>query len=364
MVGMELPPGLFLPNNHSAWQIRYKPLEEAKAIQLRDIVRKHYSVYIDEVRSVEQVDEAEVNSNNFKISGSRGGAEVVYLLRSVDARREPQALESRIAILQELDPSNVPLPQLVAAAPVIEDGRRYLLFDFIAADHYRGTREELLDCARTVGKLDAALQALSAEHKDDAGMRFTPEYLEACAFSVPMWRDIFAKVKEFTEPEAAETARQLLERGEEILRYTTWIESQQQLAAAMQVAHFDLHPHNFLADGSRIVAVLDFDSLRYTEKMRALSFATHRAVRQHLIYEGGEITAARIDEAKQAFRTAYREYGSLSDAEASMSPYFMRHEAMMRLAFTIKKFAETGVLVWKQDLPKQLGVMAEADYFS
>ena len=33
----------------------------------------------------------------------------------------------------------------------------------------------------------------------------------------------------------------------------------------------DLHPHNFLADGTRIVAILDFDSLRYVERMRALA---------------------------------------------------------------------------------------------
>lgn len=361
-----MPEGLFLPNNHSVWQIRYKPLEAGKAATLSALMRKHFSAHIDTVSGVEQVDEAEVNSNNFKITGSHGGKEVVYLLRSVDAQREPQALESRVAILKLLSTSGVPLPQVLPAAaePVIEDGRRYLLFVFIAADHYRGTREELLDCARTVAKLDVALQALSAEHKDDAGMQFTPEYLEACAFSTSIWQNVFAKIKEFTEPEAKETAQQLLERSEEILNYTAWIESQQKPEAKSQVAHFDLHPHNFLADGSRIVAVLDFDSLRYVEKMRTLSFATHRAVRQHLIYTGGEITSARIDEAKQAFRAAYREYGLLTDAEVASSPYFMRHEAMMRLTFTIKKFAETGVLVWKQDLPKQLAVMAEADYFS
>jgi Ser/Thr protein kinase RdoA (MazF antagonist) len=361
---MRIPSGLFLPNNHSQWQIRYRPLEEGRAARIREIVFAQYGEHIDVVTSVEQVDEAEVNSNNFKIVGTKDGKEVIYLLRSVPAEREPDALEARVAIMAELERQGVPVPHLVAInAPVVEDGRRFLLFNFIDANHYRGSKEELMSVGRAVAMLDTQLLALTPVHQNDPGMHFTQEYLEACAFSTAIWQDVFAKVKEFTEPETQETAKQLLEQSAQILNYTLWLESQPKPEASQQVAHFDLHPHNFLTDGMNVVAILDFDSLRYTEKMRAFAFAQHRAVRQHLIFEGSDVTTERIDEAKAAFRAAYREQGTVSDEEITTGPYFMRHEAMMRLAFTMKKFAQTGELLWKQDLPKQLSVMAEAGYF-
>ena len=49
---------LFLPNNHSKWNIAYRPVSPEVKEEITNVFMKHYGEEGDEVSSVEQVDEA------------------------------------------------------------------------------------------------------------------------------------------------------------------------------------------------------------------------------------------------------------------------------------------------------------------
>src|SRR5258708_5761346 len=104
---------LWQPNNHSVWSIRYRPVLGEVAKQLRSTLQTHYAQHLYSVASIEQVDEAEINSNNFKVVGLKNGEEVSYLLRKSPGTRSLQELERSLSLMQELLSRGVPVPHLL-----------------------------------------------------------------------------------------------------------------------------------------------------------------------------------------------------------------------------------------------------------
>lgn len=361
------PAPLFSPNNHSTWRISYRAVDEQRSAHLRDIVDTQYAMHIDTIISIEQVDEAEVNSNNFKISGEKNAERVKFLLRRLPASRPRSEIERRVGIMRLLGERGIVLPCPLPArgGGFVLDGadERFVMFDFISGDHYRGTREEFVDAGKIIGALDRELLALTPKYEDDVSFRFSEAYASVREFSVPIWEDIFAKAAVHAETEGTDSfGKQLLSRREEIMSAVAGLGTAPK--GTFQLAHFDLHPHNLLADGKAVLAVLDFDSVRHVEKMRAAAFAIHRLVRQHIVHTQPSDIATAVKEATAAFIAAYRSEHALTDEEAGMIPYFIRHESLSRLTNAMKEYANTGSSAWKQDLTKQLSNIGEAAFFA
>ncbi len=355
----------FAANNHSAWEIKYRPVEAKRIEELLSILKGYYVSYADTVEQIEQVDEAEVNSNNFKITGTKKGEPVTYLLRRVPATRTRNDIERTLVLVRLLAERGVAVPKLlktdVGDALVTQVDSWYFLFVFIESNHYRGTLAEVADAGRLIGTLDRELAHITPDYVHDPTFAFSEAYKKVREFSVPIWEDIFSKATLHAARESDSFGRQLLARREEIMASVRDLEAAP--AAKCQLMHFDLHPHNLLADGTRIMVILDFDSVRYVEKMRAVAFALHRLVRQHVVYTRPPNIAPALALAKTAFIKGYRSQNDLSDAELSVVSYFIKHESLSRLSGAMKEYASTGATAWEQDLAKQLNNIAEAAYF-
>jgi Ser/Thr protein kinase RdoA (MazF antagonist) len=128
--------------------------------------------------------------------------------------------------------------------------------------------------------------------------------------------------------------------------------------------HFDLHPHNLLADGEHLLAIIDLDSLRVFERMRAVAFALHRIVRQHIVFTQPEDIRAAAAEATRVFLDAYRTHMPLTNKDIHAIPYFIRTEALARLSYAMKDNYLHKNQTWKQDLEKQVSHILEAGYFT
>lgn len=361
------PPAVFEPNNHSVWRIEYHPVEKQTEQQLRTLWDSHFQNHLDSITSIEQVSEAEINSNNFKILGQKNGQSRMLLLRRVPRSRPRAEIERSCDIMQQLEAQGVPVPHVESedtSDPIVDaDDGYYVLFTFIESNHYQGTWDELVDTAKNIGALDRELRELTPRYASDNSLRFSESYVEARSFSPGIWEDLFTKAARLSEKEGKDSfGKQLLARREEIMRAVS--DAGTSPEASMQLVHFDLHPHNLLADGKRLLAILDFDAVRYVEKMRAVSFALHRMVRQYIVLNRPSNIAEEVTKAKDAFIAAYRSRNELSDSEIAMIPYFIKHESLSRLTSAMKEYANTGQLVWKQDLTKQLSNIAEAGYFS
>lgn len=363
-----MQPRVFQPNNHSRWEIKYRSVTSETAGALKDTFLAHYSNLADSIESIEQVDEAEINSNNFKVTGVKNGKEAVFLLRRYPAERNETAIRAIYEVVNFLRGRDLRVPEIINSdageALIFVPPYRYSVFRFETANHYRGTLEELESVAEGIGKLDAALSAFPDVARIKPVVAFPPRALTLREFSEAIWKDLFQKAEECREgrPKDEFNAR-VLAFKDFIMNALRETPPERYAAAPSQLVHIDLHPHNLLTDGHAPSVILDFDSLRFGERMRGVAFAIHRLVRQHIVFESPTDREKAVHEARDMFLEAYQTQNQLSEQEIQSLPYFIRNEALSRLSYALKEFYATGERAWAGDLEKQTATIAEAAYF-
>jgi Ser/Thr protein kinase RdoA (MazF antagonist) len=355
---------IFQPNNHSQWNIKYKPVSSETAENIRRIAGSYYDIKTEEILNIEQVDEAEINSNNFKITIGKGA----YLLRRYVGVRDENAIEETLKLTEEFAGEGVKVPRLKLSRDkklfVTSDNNLYALFMFIKADHYRGTREEIESAGREIGKLDKVLSGLSVTNKRKDKLSFPAKTKELRLYNIDVWKKIFQEARNQQKNSSADQFHaELLAKEDFILKIVGDMVKNKPLSISWSVVHFDLHPHNLLANGKEVVAIIDFDSLRYLEKMRALAFALHRMVRQYIIFNDLTDYPKAVTAAKKIFLDAYQSVCKIDEKELETAAYFIKDEALSRLTYAMKDNYFNNNPSWRQDLDKQTANLAEAIYF-
>lgn len=363
-----MQPTVFQPNNHSRWEIRYRPVLPETAEALKTLFLTHYSNLADSIASIEQVDEAEINSNNFKATAVKKGKKDVFLLRRYPAERSETAILSIYEVVNFLRGRDLSVPEIINSdageALIFVPPYRYSVFRFETANHYRGTLEELKSVAKGIGNLDAALSAFPNVARIKPVVAFPPRALALREFSEAIWEGLFQKAEKYRKehPEDEFNSRVLAFRD---LIMNALRETPPECYATLpsQLTHIDLHPHNLLTDGHALSVILDFDSLRFVERMRGVAFGLHRLVRQHIVFDNPPDIRKAVHWARHTFLDAYQTHNQLSEEEIQALPYFIRNEALSRLSYAMKEFYATGEKVWTGDLEKQTATIAEAAYF-
>jgi len=355
---------IFQPNNHSQWKIQYRQADQEKVEEAQRIIELFYDLKMDKILTVEQVDEAEVNSNNFKITTDNG----IYLLRRYIGVKDVKTIESTLKIIEELSEKGVKVPQLVVSKNkqlfVVAGDNPYALFQFLPADHYKGTRAEIESAGREIGKLDKALAELPITSKQQRKLSFSTKIKELRSYDLLVWQKIFqeARHQQKNNPKDQFHA-EFLAKENFILKAVSDIVKYKSSDVAWGVVHFDLHPHNLLANGKEVIAIIDFDSLHYLEKMRTLAFALHRMVRQYIVFNNLTDYKQAVSEAKDIFFNSYQNYCHIDEKELAMTNYFIQDEALSRLTYAMKDNYFNNNQSWHQDLYKQTNHIAEAIYF-
>lgn len=363
-----MQPEIFQPNNHNQWQIQYRRVPADAFEEIKSIFLKQYAVLAESVMSIEQVAEAEVNSNNFKIVASRDGIPQTFLFRRYPGHRDENTLRAVYGAIQFLQRKRIKAPRLLLNDSgdflLTVPPWRYSVFQFVEAHHYRGTLSELKSAAQEFGKLDRYLLGLPGADYFRSALAPSPEVVALREFSSEIWGKLFSRVRDHQReyPDDEFDARLL---GFENLIREAIVKTQPGRYAYLphQVIHSDLHPHNLLTDGTELRTILDFDSLRFLERARGVAFALHRLVRQHIVFTQSSDVRAACQGAQEIFLTAYQRKGALTKEEISALPYFIRHEALSRLSYAMKDLYYNGNLAWKGDLEKQTAAIAEAEYF-
>jgi Ser/Thr protein kinase RdoA (MazF antagonist) len=363
---MQLP--IFQPNNHSKWQISYRPVTTLLKGAIEAIFIKHYAKQGDSVISVEQVDETEINSNNFKVTFLRDRKEECILIRRYAHKRDHAMLEASALVLGFLREKGMRVPEIIRSRSgntfETDDNYTYAAFHFLHGHHYRGTLSEVADIAREFARLQNAFDDLPNKEELLRDLVFPPEVHELRRYSSDIWKELICKAKDKNslrnDPVFDE---RLCEFSDLILDAVEQTPSLQYENVAKKLVHFDLHPHNILTDGETLLAIIDFDSLRALEPMRAVAFALHRVIRQHIVFTQPSDISAAVKSAQTVFLDAYQKEKLLSRDEIDSIPYFIRSEAIARLSHAMKDYYINNNSSWKENLEKQTAAILEAKYF-
>lgn len=192
-----------------------------------------------------------------------------YLLkRRARGRDEPDKVAFCHAIQLHLAERQFPLPHLIGTrrhnnSMLQWEGRVYELFEYIKGTGYDGSLEATHDSGRVLALFHKLLAEYEPEHESARGTYHNARGVFGALEQLP------AKLRE-KYPDA-DTGGRVTKLAEFLhASYRQAAERVEQLGLAQwpqQIVHSDWHPGNMLFRGSRVVAVIDYDSARLAQRV-------------------------------------------------------------------------------------------------
>jgi len=247
-----------------------------------------------------------------------------YLLK----RRPPsRAFSTRMASAHRLQAhlavSGFPLPRLIP--PSSEDGavlhwggQIYEMFDYVRGQSYSGTVEETRSAALTLARFHNATAGFPAPEALPTGDYHDSNPVRTALNAIPSTlsgHDSIAGI----EGEVIDLSQRLYDAYESA---AATVQRRGLRTWPAGVIHGDWHPGNMLFRNLEVVAVIDYDSIRFSQRVidlanGALQFALERAAAPEDWPD--ELDQPRVTE----FLTSYRRELPISADERACLPYLM-----------------------------------------
>ncbi len=278
------------------------------------IVLSHYDV--GPIQAIQEFRRGSRRSPKLIISGLKG---VFLLKRRAPGRDDLARVLLAHGVQRHLAARGFPVPRLIERIDGGETllrhgGRIYELFEFIPGTRYDAS----LPATAESGRALALFHKIIADHQP-SDRRLSPSYHEAPGMAEQL-RLIAAR--DPGSPELGPTCRAL---GDLYAKAAAKAQSAGLGRWPAQIVHGDWHPGNTLYRGQKVVAVIDFDSVRH--EARALDVA-NGALQFSITMSGADLAQwpAHLDDSR--FKRFCRGYDSvegclLSTAELQAMPWLM-----------------------------------------
>lgn len=360
----ELP--IFKPNNHSNWQIRYEPIHDPLRFNMVGrVVLDSFCSSVDKIFSIEQVCETELNSNNFRVVyANKKGDTVKILVRLYPREKGCDSIQGVIDATKFLGDQGCKVPTIIttdSGNDLIKIANQYAtVFQFIEGNHFRGTLAEIENTAFDLGKFDKTLKRLPDAQEIMRKHKLSQKDSLLLSFSADEWQELLAKANQ----DKSDFGHVLCTYQKLILDS---LESVKNLATNKQSSnlfHCDLHPHNLIINGHKLVYFLDMDSLQEMEHVRSLAFGLHRLVRQYIVFQNIDPPniPKSVEQAKEVFIREYEKNNTLP-LEINFMRDVITHEILRRITYVVKSYYLYNDTAWAAELKKQLAFLPEANLF-
>lgn len=343
----------FDPFNHGTTSISYENVDQQRLSQLLAVLQNGWGM--SAIDQIQQVAEAEKNSNNFRAPTPSG----VFLLKEshVNSPRVQDMVNRGLLFLrsQGIAVSNLIVPQ---TSPTFFEvgGKLYCLYDFIDGEHFDGSQDEISETALNLALLHQAQALLPfGEIQETTGFLIRHDrglllnLLDLASQTVPC--DDFERIVSEVTDELKEESERTQALNLECL--------------PVQAIHQDIHPHNLLFyPDKRLAAFLDFDSIIISQRARDVAYAMHRLARTY-----GPSTERKndigVDIRKRAeiFLEAYLSASQLTDDEIKALPYLISDHALVKIVRHLERHYLERNTIWDFDLPKKIACLREASLF-
>ena len=268
---------IFEPDIFSKKTPIWKPIEGEKINFFKLLCKSIPNGYISDISALYYSGAFEINSNNYRIESKEGKS---ILLKKWPIGTDEKSIEKIQKLINWLFDKNIP----VAYSGSFVDKKFVFLFDeslwsfnlFNDGNYYTGLNNELESVAKITGKLAITLFDLPSELAPGKGplhLSSNDDFIiNKMAVERDNWSNYFG----------VENTSLLNLHWDYI--FSTWnkLYNNELSCGPIVPCHFDMHPHNLIANDGEVVAVLDFDSCKKIPLGYSLAFNALKQCRQFL----------------------------------------------------------------------------------
>lgn len=315
---------IFSPNIHSLHKINWKRISTELEKELKKIFLKNYD--FNRVLKIDEVDEWERLSNNFRILAQKKNKKVNVLLRKHIQLKDLRSIKALDKILIYLQEQGLSVPIVVPTRRnntfFKEKFHYYQLYEFISGNHFKGTTRQLKEIAIFVAKLHIIFEDIPFANEIAKKPSVVPPW------DFEKWQILLKTSQERKE----KLSRAIQKHANFILEECQIVKGTIEGISAprIQVIRADLHPHDTIFDKSLLNALIDFEGVRVGELIRDVGNACHRFVRQYVVYQNKDWRLT-LPKGLEIFLENYSNVNPISKEEIKLIPIFVRDEILRKL---------------------------------
>jgi Ser/Thr protein kinase RdoA (MazF antagonist) len=343
------------PFNHGTATINYEQMLDGESSHLATILNDGWGKDGD----IQRISAgAEKSSNNFRVETDSD----VYLLKHshINNTEDQDLINRAIIYLQDngVKTSTI-IPSIAGTSFHLTKEGVFCLYDFIEGENFDGSRTELNNVALEIGRL----------HKALATIPYESEIRKLNGSVVSHNRNSLEKLMKAIKEHGEQTELDSYVLGslDELDELSQAIVEAKLDCLPSQIIHYDLHPHNVLFDGSskELLAILDFDPLKYSPMVGDLGFGMHRFARTcGAKTEKKNDVGVDIRGRARLFLDSYLTENELTDEEIRTLPLAIQDKTLRTLMLILGNHYLRDDTTWSFDIPKQITTLWEGGLFS
>jgi len=301
------------------------------------LVKAHYPNSLRNPRSIDQVKAYEINSRNFKIVSDSGS----FLLKEFLTTRNASKI---LKIVHRCFLDEAKVPEIIKTAKgklsVKTDGKIYCLFAYHEGRKFDGTIQQIREAGKNLAILHNSLKKQEYKIEENPAYRLLAEKE---FLGIQGMLDMKKRKNKFDF-----SVMKMLKNFKELSTDNkTQLEGQ---GLPKQMIHGDFHPGNTVFKGDKLMTILDFGNMHFSERIKDVAFSCHRFTRH---------TPSPLHSMTN-FLCSYRSESELSSKEVDSIPHFIVREALRRISYILRSHYFEDCKTWDFELRKHLGILEEA----
>lgn len=309
--------------------------------QLLDFLRQNYS-QIGIITKIKKIESSNINSENYLITTSKSK----FVLRKFTDNSPSKKIEKmcQILVFCKQKKAKVMEPFKNKNNLFVNTKNQMYLTKFYDGEFFDKSLNEIKTTARNLGLLHKTLSTNKISYDFQTNQKFYKILVQSELIRIE--KMIQKKQKKDSVDSQVSKNISLLKSNSKFLKKNKNIVIRSKISK--QLIHFDLHPKNILFNKGRVLAFLDFASMRKGYKITDVVFTGFRFAIEKTL------DPKKINQLINFFITNYLSKNQLSETEMKHLDYFLTNEIFSRICFIIRKKYFYDSSFWQNDLSKFL----------
>lgn len=307
-----------------------------KQNQINNYLSKNYLV--GKIKKISKIKHTDNNSKNFLIVSSNGS----FVLKIINEAK-PEQLTQICKILNHCHKNNIPVlkPIKNKQKKFVDCDTKSYLTKYQKGIKFNGSKKQLKSLATNLAKLHVILNNIPIKYNFRTNQKYWKIINSKDLLKIK--NSILKKSNDKLDDKILQDIDLIiiaLKKSEKIKL------SLPKSKFKKQLIHHDIHPDNIIFNDNKVVAILDFNSMRKGLQINDVAFASFRFA----TFKSSNIN--NVKRSLKIFIDTYKQYYELDKKDIEFLNYYILDQIMSRLSFILQKRYLANSNLWINDYDK------------